>query len=147
MAAAPTHAARFRVLEELLLGRLVRAPAAGHVAVRLAVRALDSARGPLSIRAVAERIGISQRRFVQLFRAEVGLAPKVFSRIRRFQDVLAATETAPEVDWSRVALDCGFYDQAHLVRDFRALAGLTPTAYRVGLRDVASVQDAGGGAA
>lgn len=124
---AATPAARFRVLEEALLARLVRAPAAGHLAVRLAVRALQSARGPVSIRTVAERIGISQRRFGELFRAEVGLAPKVFSRIRRFQDVLAAAGPAP--DWSRVALECGFYDQAHFIHDFRAFSGLTPSAY------------------
>ena len=126
---APTPAARFRVLEEALLARLVRAPGAGHLAVRMALRALESARGPLSIRAVAERIGISQRRFGQLFRAEVGVAPKVFTRIRRFQDVLAAAGPASAVDWSRVALDCGFYDQAHFIHDFRAFSGLTPSAY------------------
>ena len=126
---APTPTDRFRVLEEALLARLALAPAAGHLAVRFGVRALHSARGPVSIRALAERIGISQRRFGQLFRAEVGLAPKVFSRIRRFQDVLDVAGPAPEVDWSRVALDCGFYDQAHFINEFRAFSGLTPSAY------------------
>lgn len=126
---APTRAARFRVLEEALLARLALGPPAGHLAVRVAVRALHSARGPVSIRALAERIGISQRRFGEIFRAEVGLAPKVFSRVRRFQDVLAVAGPASEVDWSRVALECGFYDQAHFINDFRAFSGLTPSAY------------------
>jgi AraC-like DNA-binding protein len=81
-----------------LLARLAARPPTGHLAVRMALRALESARGPVSIRAVAERIGISQRRFGELFRARSGLAPKVFSRIRRFQDVLAAA--GPRRRWT-----------------------------------------------
>jgi len=59
----------------------------------------------------------------------VGLTPKLFSRIRRFQKVLAGVEDASEVDWARVALSCGYFDQAHFIHDFRAFAGVNPSTY------------------
>lgn len=128
LVAAPDHGARFRLLEQVLLARL-RDPAAGHLAVRYGVRELRAPGGPGSIRELTERIGISHRRFVQLFREQVGLTPKLFWRIHRFQEVLRASARADEVDWSEVALRCGFYDQAHFIHDFRDFSGLTPSAY------------------
>jgi AraC-like DNA-binding protein len=56
--------------------------------------------------------------------------------VRRFQDVLARVHGVADIDWTDVALSCGYYDQAHLIHDFRAFSGLSPTAYaRAGTRD------------
>jgi len=79
--------------------------------------------------AVAGQIGLSSRRFAELFRREVGLTPKVFFRVRRFQRVLETVHRTRDVDWCRVALDCGYYDQAHFIHDFRTFSGLTPGEY------------------
>jgi AraC-like DNA-binding protein len=81
---------------------------------------------------VVQGIGLSLRRFGELFGSEVGLPPKAFCRIRRFNEVLRRVERCIDVDWADVAASCGYFDQAHFNHDFRAFAGLTPSAY---LRD------------
>ena len=76
-----------------------------------------------------DRIGYSQRHFNQLFADEVGLTPKRFLRVRRFQRVIASVAGRESVDWADLALRCGYYDQSHFVHDFRSFSGLTPAAY------------------
>jgi len=78
---------------------------------------------------VVDQIGLSQRRFIEIFRNEVGLTPKAFSRVCRFQHVLGQVESLTEVDWASVASDCGYFDQAHFIHDFREFAGVSPTMY------------------
>ncbi|WP_322752369.1 helix-turn-helix domain-containing protein [Frankia sp. Cas3] len=74
--------------------------------------------------------GWTPRRLNRRFMSRIGLAPKRFSRVRRFQRLLRAAGGRDDPDWARLAVDCGFYDQAHLINDFRDLSGLTPGAYR-----------------
>jgi AraC-like DNA-binding protein len=81
------------------------------------------------VSAVTDYIGISTRRFIQLFHQQVGLTPKAFCRVRRFQRVLRSVHGRREVDWAQVALDCGYYDQPHFIHDFQAFSGFTPSAY------------------
>jgi AraC-like DNA-binding protein len=83
-----------------------------------------------TVRSAAEVLGISHKHFIAQFEEQVGLTPKLFCRIRRFQQVLAQINLRRSVDWARVAGDCGYFDQAHLVKDFQAFAGLNPSAYR-----------------
>jgi AraC-like DNA-binding protein len=64
-----------------------------------------------------------------MFREHVGLTPKLFCRIRRFQDALNRTAGGKRVVWAQLAADCGYFDQAHFVRDFQAFSGINPTAY------------------
>ena len=124
---AKTPQARFGIVERALAekaaGRLE-----GHPAVRYALKQFDVAPSR-SVADVTARIGLSSRRFIEIFRNEVGLTPKLFSRIRRFQKVLGGVEDATEVDWARVALTCGYFDQAHFIHDFRAFAGVNPSTY------------------
>jgi AraC-like DNA-binding protein len=128
LADAPTAGRKFAILESALIDRAACAPEP-HPAASVALEAfLGSAETP-SVGSVARRVGLSPRRFIQVFRDRVGLSPKLFCRVRRFQRVLPATEGRPRVDWAAVALSCGYADQAHLVRDFRAFSGLNPTAY------------------
>jgi AraC-like DNA-binding protein len=87
-----------------------------------------------TVAAAADRLGWTPRRLGREFAARVGLAPKRFARVRRFQRLVraAATSTATSVgpDWARLAAEHGYHDQAHLIHDFRALAATTPGAYR-----------------
>jgi len=125
---AETPEARFRILERTLLTRAVR-PLARHPAVAFALKEFqDTLRTP-TISDVSERTGLSQRRFIRVFREEVGLTPKRFCRVRRFQEVLGLVKREQRVDWGKIALECGYFDQAHFIHDFRAFSGLTPTAY------------------
>jgi AraC-like DNA-binding protein len=125
---AKTPQARFGIVERALAKRAA-GRLEGHPAVRYALKQFDTSAPFRSVADVTAQIGLSSRRFIEIFRNEVGLTPKLFCRIRRFQKVLAALEDASEVDWSGVALACGYFDQAHFIHDFRAFAGVNPSSY------------------
>jgi AraC-like DNA-binding protein len=121
-------AARFGVLERFLLRRLDREQQP-HPAVRHALMRLRRSHGSASIGLLAEECGLSRRRFIEIFRDQVGLTPKLFGRLRRFRRCLAAIGAAQEVDWADLAIACGYSDQPHLIHDFRVFTGLTPSVY------------------
>jgi AraC-like DNA-binding protein len=127
LVAAPTIDAKFHMLEEAMLSKMV--PVGRHPAVALALCRFHAA--PMSTRVgeVAAESGWCRRRFIQLFTEEVGVTPKVYLRLLRFQGVLRGVFGATSVDWSEVAYDHGYADQPHLNREFREFAGLTPTQY------------------
>jgi AraC-like DNA-binding protein len=130
-----TPAARVRVIERYLAGKIPSGPPL-HPAVRYAVQEFLK----VGVRAIADvewETGFSHTRFIQIFREHVGLTPKLFCRIRRFQTVLRQIESGLPVNWAEVAVGCGYFDQAHLVHDFRAFSGTTPVAYAA-LASVAS---------
>jgi AraC-like DNA-binding protein len=81
---------------------------------------------PLSVRELAATSGLSARRVQMIFRDDVGLSPKQLLRIDRLQRVLALAQRADPPSWARLAVQAGYYDQAHLIRDARAIAGATP---------------------
>lgn len=130
---ATTPEARFRLLEAALLRRLERSRA-GHPAVRATLSALAAAGEP-RVAEVADRVGLSHRRFIEVFEREVGLTPKLYARLQRFHRVKRrmATLGAPE-SWAAFAVECGYFDQSHLIRDFVAFSGIAPEGY---LRSVA----------
>ena len=74
-------------------------------------------------------IGVGERRLQQLFHAHVGLSPRAWSRLARMHGCLRALRLQPSPAWVDVALESGFYDQSHLVNEFRALCGVTPTEF------------------
>jgi AraC-like DNA-binding protein len=113
---------------EAVLNEMWRPPGL-HPAVNFALAAFDRAPSTTTIAAVTEAIGLSAKRFIERFKIEVGLTPKRYCRVRRFQRALALANQGRPVDWTRVALDCGYFDQAHFIHDFRSFAGLTPTEY------------------
>jgi AraC-like DNA-binding protein len=125
---AETPERQFRILERTLLER-ARDPRIGHPAVRYALDLFDRSNGAGPVGDVIERIGLSPRRFVELFRRQVGLSPKAFCRIRRFNEVLRRIERLHDVNWAEVALSCGYFDQAHFNHDFRAFSGISPSTY------------------
>jgi AraC-like DNA-binding protein len=124
--AAETAVARFRVLEETLRERLCGRWL--HTIVRAALDALRAANFR-DVGAVCERTAMSHRRFIDVFRNQVGLTPKLYCRVRRFQSVLDLLETERTVDWVDLALSGGYFDQAHFIHDFRDFAGVSPSTY------------------
>lgn len=128
MLAAPNVAAMFHILEQDLLAQLAR-PLAWHPAVNYALQHMRRNPHTTTVASMTEQIGLSPRRFIQLFHQQVGLTPKAFCRVRRFQQVIQAVHGVRRVDWSNVALDCGYYDQAHFIHDFQSFSGVTPSAY------------------
>jgi AraC-like DNA-binding protein len=81
---------------------------------------------PIDVDAVARQFSLSERQFRRRFEAAVGLGPKRFSRLVRFQRVFEHRQEQDALVWSQVALECGYYDQAHFNRDFRAFTGVKP---------------------
>lgn len=148
LAEAPSAHARLRRFEAMLVERL-RDAERPHPAVRSALARLDAGE---PVGRVVERTGYSHRHLVALFKREVGLSPKVWSRIRRLRRALDLAAARPDAAWAEVALRSGYADQAHLHRDLVALGGITPSAWRaaaprallhVPLPEVRSVQDRG----
>ncbi len=128
--AAPASA-RLAILEQALLSR-GRNRLFGNAAVAWAVTQLRKPSNACVVGEVTAQIGMSRRRFAQIFREQVGVTPKRFSRIHRFQTALARIRGGGEVNWAEIALFCGYFDQAHFNNDFRAFSGINPTAYAAG---------------
>ena len=125
---ATTPRARFEVLERALWKELSRG-FDSHAAVGFALRRFMADPHVATVAGVTEQIGLSPKRFIQVFRDQTGFTPKVFCRIRRFQQALDFMEGRKSVEWAKVALDCGYFDQAHFIHDFRAFSGINPTSY------------------
>jgi AraC-like DNA-binding protein len=81
------------------------------------------------LRQLSDEIGYSQKHFIDLFRQNVGLSPKQYLRIMRFQKAIGAIENNELILWSNIALESGYYDQAHFIHDFKLFSGFTPGEY------------------
>lgn len=123
-----TDRERIALIETQLVRRLRQdAPAsAGETLIRRAVSAIDTSGGGLRIDDLAGELGISRQYLAAQFRARVGLSPKLYARICRFRRATAALKASPSPDWARLALDCGYFDQSHLIHDFQEFAGSAP---------------------
>lgn len=117
---------RFKLLERALMAQKLPSGRQRR-RVDAAVSALN--RPEVSVRQLAEQLGISHKQLIEVFRAQVGTTPKSFQRLLRFQRALALVRTAPEPDWARLAHAAGYFDQSHLIRDFSVFSGLTPREY------------------
>lgn len=123
---------RLDLAETFVWRRLVAAVDGTPQIVHAYLRIVGSG-GRQGISAIGEEIGWSRKHLSQRFRDEIGLPPKTVARIARFAraQTLARFEAAPE--WADIAGDCGYADQAHMIREFGAFAGLTPRAWRASL--------------
>lgn len=117
-----------RTLEAALVERATR-PLVPDPAMTVAVSGLG--RGA-TVTAVTDRLGVGRRAFTSRFTDRIGLTPKRFAMVRRFQRVLdtIADPDVDDLDWATIAVEHGYYDQPHLINDFRELAGVSPTGYR-----------------
>jgi transcriptional regulator GlxA family with amidase domain len=79
------------------------------------------------VESVAARLGVTARHLRRAFAENIGVSPKDFARAARLQRAVRMAATSD--DWARIATDAGYYDQAHLIADFRELVGLTPGAF------------------
>jgi AraC-like DNA-binding protein len=137
----PGWGPRFALLDDVIARRLDAAlpPPPG---VAWAWGRLRDTHGALPVGALAAELGWSRRHLAAQFREQVGLPPKLLARILRFDRVIARLRHADPERWAEIAYDCGYYDQAHFNRDFRAFAGSTPGAFLA-----SKMPDAGGFAA
>ena len=125
---APALEDRLTILEETLVGQLAR-PMRRHGAVRFALQQFSDCERLRTVAEVTEQIGMSARCFIEAFRNEVGMTPKAYCRVRRFQRIIRSAWGRNEVDWATMASECGYYDQAHFIHEFKSFSGLTPAVY------------------
>jgi AraC-like DNA-binding protein len=128
---APSPDLKFSLLEEFLFRRL-RHRWERHPAIVHALRRFTADPHQGRIDQVVGETGLSHKQFIECFRREVGLTPKRYCRIRRFQRVLDEIHAGRPVNWTELALAGGYFDQAHFINEFRVFSGLNPRAY---LRD------------
>lgn len=129
LAGVGSFAEKVAIVEELLDARLDFVDEM-EPSVEQAVKLILKGNGLMPIPAIARSAGISDRGLVRKFRQLIGISPKSYSRIVRFQRVLRSFESDPLIEVPDVAIRYGYYDQSHLINDFRQYAGLTPTEFR-----------------
>ena len=126
-AAAPQE--MFRILEQSLSARMHR-PLLIHPAVAHALTSCPDAASLARVADIQRASGYSPRHFIALFRSAIGLNPKHYYRIRRFNSAVRSIAAADGQGLSGIAAAAGYSDQAHLTREFREFAGVAPTLYR-----------------
>ncbi len=111
----------------VLLRHIQPSPRETHT--QRAVLAINQTRGQIRLAHLATRLRISQRQLERRFRSDVGLTPIAYTRIIRFQNLLNAIPSNVPPNWSTLAITHGYFDQAHMICDFRKFSGLSPNAY------------------
>ena len=119
---------RFQLLENALLSRLCDG-VEKHYAVSTALEIFEKNEPGPKVRELTKYLGLSQRRFIQVFKAEVGMTPKLFSRIQRFQQTRTLIQKNLSPNWAGLAIDLGYFDQSHLIREFVEFSGRSPIDY------------------
>jgi AraC-like DNA-binding protein len=135
--ATPTPRAKLQLLEAELLQRALR-PLQRRAEVEFAIQRLTRAPNDYTIAMLSEHVGLSASCFTRLFSLQVGLTPKLYARVQRFQRVLDCMQHSATRDWTELAQNCGYFDQSHLIRECRSMSGFTPTelaARRIGASD------------
>lgn len=125
-----TNLERVHALERFLLARAAWEETT-HPAISFALASFHQTHAYLPIAQVTDQLGMRPKRFIHLFKEAVGLTPKMYCRLLRFQETLRTIERGRPVHWSDLALSKGYFDQSHLIHDFQTFAGLTPVAYLV----------------
>jgi AraC-like DNA-binding protein len=124
---APTPTQKFAILESALLRRIQTIPPTPNPIIHHALSHLNH--GTTTIAELTRQTGLSPRRLSQLFREQVGVSPKLYCRIQRFQCAVQQMHQGADIHWTELALACGYYDQSHFANDFHAFSGLSPTHY------------------
>ncbi len=125
----PEPARKFAWLEQFFQQKIQNAPASNPV-IDFALNRLQGMDTAAGIAAIVGKTGYSHKHFVSLFHLHIGVPPKVYSRILKFQQAVRQLESSRgEPDWSALTYACGYYDQAHFINEFRSFSGFSPSFY------------------
>jgi AraC-like DNA-binding protein len=128
LCAAPSIQMRLVLFEQLLLTRLYVTPY-GLNTVRHGVAEIARHNGTLSIRTLSDYLGISQNHLLTQFKQMIGISPKALARLYRLKYILCSIDPTHDMDWTHIAHQSGYYDQAHFNKDFQTFTGHSPTDY------------------
>lgn len=126
--AAQSLSERIRIVEAFLAGKLSR-PMLDKAMIQVVKLIVDS-KGLIQVEKLAQTCFMSRRQLLRRFENAIGINPKLFSRIVRFQQVFTAMEQGvAEPEWAHLAYDSGYFDQAHFIHDFREFSGVSPAQF------------------
>ncbi len=129
---ADDNRSRLTLLQDALQRRLLRQAKHNSELLRMgraAIRLIETSNEIPRIEDLSNRLGVGSRRLRRSFDTLIGISPKQFARITRLQNVIKTVKQTAVLDWASVAVDTGYYDQAHLISDFKRLTGTTPGAF------------------
>jgi AraC-like DNA-binding protein len=121
--------AQFAVLCEFVRSRLAASRVSLHPDARMAVHSLAQSGGAERISDLCRSLNVTRKHLGALFDRHVGLTPKTYARMFRFRRIVEQVQAGELLDWSELAMSCGYYDQAHFNHEFRTFAGMTPSEY------------------
>jgi AraC-like DNA-binding protein len=119
---------RIRLVEAELLRRLAEEPAPDRAVPAIADHIVRG-RGAVTVERLSAACGFTRQHLARKFRHALGVSPKLFCRLVRFQNAFARIAGSPPGDWARAAVELGYYDQSHLIAEFKEFTGLTPTGF------------------
>lgn len=125
----PDDALCIQLIETFLLNRLRLCKEYNYKRMAEAVGMINKLEKDLSVPFLAESICLSKKQFQRIFNEYIGLSPKEFMRIVRFHKALFTLQNDPSMNFTRLACECDYYDQSHLIREFKQFSGYTPREY------------------
>jgi AraC-like DNA-binding protein len=126
---------RVRALERVLAARVSPSVVSAQHDVDEAIRRIVDAGGSLGITRLAPALGVTRQHLARRFSQLVGVSPKTFARVVRLGRVIERARAVPAgeaINWSALAVELGYFDQSHLVDEFKELTGVTPTVWQRG---------------
>lgn len=138
---AGSRAGRFDLTEKFLIAKLAASRSLRDLAIERGVALLEASEGRISVDDLAEECGLSARQLERRFLGEVGLPPRLLASIFRFRRVFDLLEN--NNPWATAAIDAGYFDQPHMIRDFKRFAGQQPQAFYRGLKGLSAAMIGG----
>jgi AraC-like DNA-binding protein len=126
---ANSHAGRLAILEQEIARRLGLSVSSVPRGLVWALQRLQASAGGVGVASLAKELGWSRKHLTVCFRREFGMPPKLFARVLRFDHAIRLLRRDQVTSWAELADACGYADQAHLIRDFRAFAGSPPVSF------------------
>jgi AraC-like DNA-binding protein len=127
LAELETWDARLDAVDAFVAGALEAKPPAGFRALAWAIAQIERSAGGIRIAALARELGWSERRLERAFAEQIGVSPKLFARLARFEALMASVRRGEHATWATAAPAHGYADQSHLVRDVKQFAGVPPS--------------------
>lgn len=124
----PPNNRRIEIIEEYLMKKLLSRKSHLDYMQRTVSLILENI-GNITVKELAAKLHISDRQIERKFKEQIGISPKMFSRLIRINYVFKLLRTNPDLEWQDVIYLCGYYDQAHFIRDFKEIAGESPNVF------------------
>lgn len=127
--AAEDFSRKFQIVEKFLIKEFL-STLNFNPCIEYALREIVRQTEQISLDSLSRKIGYSQKHFITMFKNQVGITPKTYLKLMRFQKAISKIEEQQDCDWALISNDCGFYDQSHFINNFKLLSGFNPEEYR-----------------